>query len=84
MKKVHRIRELTEDEVSDLLTDSRFSRLRPEYCKSCGQTEAFSRRIFRITGLSTRERNSERVQNSLRGYFQDVYGIQWVFFRSRP
>ena len=77
-----KILELRKEDVSKLAADNKFNRLRPTSCESCGQTEAFARRIFQITGATKREEESDQVCNLLGQHFRYNKGIQSVFLKS--
>lgn len=52
MSKSTKIEELTSHEVSQLLTNKKFSKLKPSSCNLCGEKKGFLRRIFEVYGVA--------------------------------
>lgn len=83
MSKPVLIRQLTTPEVTELLGITKFNRVRPSRCESCGNTRDFERRLFLINGVSKARQNSDEAQNMIRHHLRINHGIIAVVFKSR-
>ena len=63
MNKPIKTKELTSLEVSQLLTDKKFSKLKPSNCSQCGEKKRFSRRIFEINGVTKSKHSDDKTQD---------------------
>jgi hypothetical protein len=81
MNKTTKIKELTSHEVSQLLTDKKFSKLKPSNCSLCGEKKRFLRRIFEVDGVAKSKHSDDKTQNNIRLQFKQEYPIDFVFFK---
>ena len=82
MNKTTKTKELTSHEVGQLLTDEKFSKLKPLNCSQCGEKERFSRRIFEISGVPKSKQSEDKTQNYIRLQFKQQYSIDFIFFKT--
>lgn len=82
LKETITIKELTSHEVSLLLEDKRFIKLKPTTCSQCGEKNSFTRRIFEIIGVSKNNQNDEETQNFIQYHFKQQYSIDFIFFKT--
>jgi hypothetical protein len=62
MTDVITIRELTKHEMSQVLADKKFAKLKPVTCSRCGEKTCFVRKIFEITGVAKNKQTDEQTQ----------------------
>ncbi|GJQ60749.1 MAG: hypothetical protein D8M57_04965 [Candidatus Scalindua sp. AMX11] len=82
MNKPTKIKELTSHEVSQLLTDKKFSKLKPSNCSQCGEKKRFLRRIFKVNGVAESKHSDDKTQNNIRLQFKQEYSIDFIFFKT--
>jgi hypothetical protein len=82
MNNIIKIRELIKTDGSMLIKNNKFNTLKPVNCNSCGNTNNFSRRIFRITGVPKSEQDADEIHNILHFHFKERYGIDHIFFKT--
>ncbi|GAX61415.1 restriction endonuclease [Candidatus Scalindua japonica] len=82
MSKSTKIKELTSHEVSQLLTNKKFSKLKPSSCNLCGEKKRFLRRIFEVYGVAKRKHSDDKTQNNIRLEFKQQYSIDFIFFKT--
>jgi len=81
MSKPIKIKELTSHEVSQLLTDKKFSKLKPSNCSLCGEEKRFLRRIFEVNGVAKSKHSDDKTQDYIRLQFKQQYSIDFIFFK---
>ena len=81
MNKPIKTKELTSLEVSQLLTDKKFSKLKPSNCSQCGEKKRFSRRIFEINGVTKSKHSDDKTQDYIRLQFKQEQSIDFIFFK---
>jgi len=82
MSKPTKIKELTLYEVNKLLTDKKFSKLKPIKCKFCGEEKRFSRRIFEVNGVAKSKYSEDKTQESIRVQFRQQYPIDFISLKT--
>ncbi len=81
MSKPTKIKELTSHKVSQLLTDKKFSKLKPSNCGQCGEEKRFSRRIFEVNREAKSKHSDDKTQDYIRLQFKQRYSIDFIFFK---
>jgi predicted nucleic-acid-binding Zn-ribbon protein len=76
------IRELTEPETVALTQSAKFNTLYPSRCLQCGNTQAFTRKVFWIGGVPKAEQDSDQTQGLLAHHLRQRHNIASVFFKT--
>jgi hypothetical protein len=72
------MKELLQEEITELLSVDGFETLHPDYCSSCKNREGFSRRIFAIPYFKANEEYSDKfVQETMRR----KHNIEYTFIK---
>ena len=80
MGKSLRVEELSDDEVKELESDSKFRSFGPWQCSDCGHKGPFRRRLYRIHGKY--ELTDDAVQDAFRRHMYQHHGLGNIFFRT--
>lgn len=75
------IRELNQEEINGLLSDTVYRRFGPVRCNSCGKKDGFLRRIFHVTGVMEDKYSDDTTQGLLEHHFLHQLKIKYIFFR---
>jgi len=75
------IRELSDNEIKNLLDDKKFNSFKPVSCRDCGYKGDFQRRIFHVAGILKNKNKEEDDQNFLRYHMKQRYGFDNILFR---
>lgn len=76
------IRELTEPETVALTQSAKFNTLYPSRCLQCGNTQAFTRKVFLVGGVPKAEQDSDDTHSLLAYHLRQRHNIANVFFKT--
>ncbi|NTU79104.1 MAG: hypothetical protein HGA45_06835 [Chloroflexales bacterium] len=76
------IRALTEPETVALTQNAKFNTLHPARCLQCGNTQAFTRKVFWIGGVPKAEQASDDTQGLLAYHLRQRHEVMSVFFKT--
>lgn len=82
MNRPIQIRALTEPETVALTQNARFNTLHPSRCLQCGNTQAFTRKVFWIGGVPKAEQASDDTQGLLAYHLKQQHNVMSVFFKT--
>jgi ribosomal protein S14 len=76
------IRALTEPETVALTQNAKFNTLHPSRCLQCGNAQAFSRKVFWISGVPKAEQESDDTHGLIAYHLKQRHTIASVFFKT--
>lgn len=76
------IRVLTEPETVALTQNTNFNTLHPSRCPHCGNTQAFSRKVFWIGDVPKAEQDSDDTHGLIAYHLKQRHNIASVFFKT--
>lgn len=76
------IRELTAPETVALTQSAKFNTLYPSRCLECGNTQAFTRKMFWVGGVPKADQNSDDTQGLIAYHLRQRHNIANVFFKT--
>lgn len=76
------IRALTESETVALTQSAKFNTLYPSRCLECGNTQAFTRKMFWVGGVPKADQDSDDTQGLIAYHLRQRHNIASVFFKT--